>query len=140
LWGILARSRSIVGTDSYIGGNVAQDGMTVMVTGRWGKTPEVEKTEGGRTLLKGRLAVGSRVKVEGEWTNGPTLWLDVVDWQGDRLTGSKGDQVQIAGKLAWRQYTDKNGSTQTVLTVNAETCELLWSKSEPGQQLAGSSW
>jgi single-stranded DNA-binding protein len=106
---------------------MAQDGITATVIGRWGVEPTVVMVNSGREVAKGRWAVGSRVKVEGKWVNGPTLWLDVQRWDGT-LPGTKGDQVELTGTLRHGEYTDRQGNTKQTLTLVAESAQVLWSK------------
>ena len=109
---------------------MAQDGIMATVTGRWGQTPEVKVINPGRSVAKGRLAVGSRVKVDGVWSNGPTLWLDVQRWDG-QLPGVKGDQLEITGQLRHGEYKDAQGNIRQTLTLYAEDAKIVWSRQQP---------
>lgn len=77
----------------------------VTAVGRLGSDP-APVTKGGK-LTKASLAVNQRVKKDGEWADGPTMWFD-LNTAGPQLVGlSKGDLVQVTGRLAMREYEGK---------------------------------
>jgi single-stranded DNA-binding protein len=106
---------------------MAQDGIVATVTGRWGSQPESKQLVSGKTVHNGRLAVGSRVKVDGAWANGPTLWLDVTAWE-QPLAGNKGDQVELTGRINLSEYRDKEGNPKQSMKMTADSSAVVWSK------------
>lgn len=81
------------------------DSASIVATGRLGKTPESK----GK-LSVASMAVGQRKKVNGEWTDDITIWLDLVafgDEFGDPGELSKGDRVVVTGRLTMRIWQEK---------------------------------
>ena len=76
---------------------------TVTAVGRISKEPE---TKGKLSFTS--LAVNQRVKEDGEWKDGPTMWFDLKTAGPQLLGASKGDLVEVTGRLAMREYQGKN--------------------------------
>lgn len=106
----------------------------VVATGRLGSEP---KEVGKYTAAS--LAVNQRIKDDdGEWTDGPTMWWDLMDG-GDHLEGlDKGDVVTVKGRLSMRDseeygkrftiWVDKAGKAEA---KEAKTQKAAKSKPEP---------
>src|SRR3954467_13842583 len=64
------------------------------------------------------------------------FWVDCALWgqRGEKLLPYlvKGQQVYIEGEGGFRSYTARDGMQQTVLTLRAETVELIGSKPANG--------
>jgi len=112
---------------------------TVTVTGRLGRTPELEGS-GDKVRLRLRIAVSDRVRVDGEWQNA-TIWMSATVWgrRAESLVGmlSKGSRVAVSGRLGVREYTTRDGEVRTDLEVRYPDVALLESKRE---RQKSSSW
>lgn len=89
---------------------------TVNITGYLGKTPELRKTNTGKSVTS--LSVGVR---DGYGYNEKTYWIDVVLWEkkaeyaANYLT--KGSRVAVMGKLTKRSWEDNTGKKQYAVEV-----------------------
>lgn len=80
--------------------------VVVTAVGRVGKEPEQK----GKSMFT-TLAVNQRERKNGEWVDGVTMWYD-LGTAGPQLLGvSKGDLVEVTGRLARREYNGKNYDT-----------------------------
>lgn len=77
--------------------------VTVTAIGRIAKEPE---TKGKLTFTS--FAVNQRVKDGDEWKDGPAMWFDLKTAGPQLLGASKGDLVEVTGRLAMREYNGKN--------------------------------
>jgi hypothetical protein len=76
--------------------------VNAVAVGRISKEPE---TRG--KVQSTSLAVNQRVRENGEWVDGPTMWFDLAT-AGPQLLGvSKGDLVEVKGRLSMRVYKEK---------------------------------
>jgi single-strand DNA-binding protein len=70
-----------------------------------------------------RVASTPRVRKDGEWTDGETLWYSVTAWRtlADHVRSSvrKGDPVIVHGRLRSETWTSDDGITSTTLQVEA---------------------
>jgi single-strand DNA-binding protein len=85
---------------------------TITIAGRLGEDPALRFTSGGKAVANLRLAHSKRKQVNNEWVDdGPTLWLDVVCWEGraERIAeqARKGDEVLVTGRLTVREHDGK---------------------------------
>lgn len=82
------------------------------------------KTVKGTNLAEFRVASTPRLKVDGAWTNGETVYVDVTAWRklGEHVMASckKGSRVVVTGEATTRTYTKKDGSEATATQVQAE--------------------
>lgn len=103
----------------------------VILIGHVGKDPEVRYVEAGVAVARLRLATSDRAYTLPNGTQVPerTEWHTVVLWR--RLAElveryvHKGDKLYIEGRLRTSSYADKQGRTQYVTEVFAETMEIL---------------
>lgn len=84
----------------------------VQLVGNLGIDPEIVKFESGKKLAKFTVATNeSFTDAKGNKTT-DTQWHNIVAWgkQADLVEQhlKKGNNVTIEGKLAYRQYEDKN--------------------------------
>jgi single-stranded DNA-binding protein len=75
---------------------------SITATGRISKDT---KAVGKLTVTS--LAVNQRIKKDGEWTDGPTMWFDLSTAGPQLVEASKGDLVTVEGRLAMREYNGK---------------------------------
>ena len=78
----------------------------------------------GTNLAEFRVASTPRINVEGRWTNGETIYIDVTAWRklGEYVMASckKGQRVVVTGEASTRTYTKKDGSEGSSTQVQAE--------------------
>ena len=105
----------------------------VQLIGHLGAAPEVKTFENGNTLAKMNIATNETYKnAKGEEVS-DTQWHRVTAWgktaeiAGKYLT--KGSQVLIDGRLAYREYTDKEGQRRFMTDVVVNEILMLDKKS-----------
>lgn len=80
---------------------------------------ELKTTPSGAAVLSFRIAVERGYQVKGEERKAD--FFNIVAWRNnaDFISRffSKGRMILVEGELQTRQYTDKNGSTQTVVEL-----------------------
>lgn len=98
--------------------------ITLNVTGRLGRDPQLKSTSSGTAVLNFAMASSRSVKKDGEYDN-ETVWFDIAVW-GARAEGlakalGKGDLVSVAGTFWPRTYRRKDGTEGTAYEVQAHT-------------------
>ena len=92
---------------------------------------EVKTTPSGAAVLSFRLAVDRSYQAKGEERKSD--FFNIVAWRNnaDFISRffSKGKMILVEGELQTRQYTDKNGSTQTVVELIVESARFTGEKS-----------
>jgi single-strand DNA-binding protein len=99
--------------------------ISIQITGNLGRDAEVKQTPTGKDVTT--LSVGStpRIKRNGEWTDGETLWFTVTVWSAlPQIVYSKGATVLVYGDLTQRSY-EKDGVTKTRLEIQSATVGIL---------------
>jgi single-strand DNA-binding protein len=84
--------------------------------------PDFKVTDSGLSRCKLRLACNERKKVDGEWTDGETTYVDIVLWRGLADAAgelSKGAAIMVSGKLRIRSYENKEGNKATAVEIEA---------------------
>lgn len=84
--------------------------------------PDFKVTDSGLSRCKLRIACNERKKIDGEWTDGETTFVDVVLWRGLADAAgelNKGTAVMVSGKLRIRSYEAKDGSKGTAVEIEA---------------------
>lgn len=105
-------------------------------TGTVGRDAEVRYLPSGQAVLN--VSVANNV---GFGDRQQTVWLRVVVW-GKRAEGNlkdylkKGQQVFVSGELTQSEYQGKDGTTKTILEVNANILDLVGKRSDAPQQQA----
>lgn len=99
----------------------------VVLTGNLTKDAELVQTKGG-ALVKMRLAVNDRRKVNDQWT-------DVANFVDVKMFGSrveslsrflvKGKAIGVDGKLRMDEWTTEDGQKRSKLEIVADDIELL---------------
>lgn len=105
----------------------------VVLTGNLTKDAELKQTSGGMAIVKMRLAVNDRRKVNEQWT-------DVVNYVDVTMFGSRGEAVSrfltkgksiaVEGKLRWHEWESQAGEKRSALEVIADDIELLGGRGE----------
>ncbi len=95
----------------------------VQLTGNLGKNPEIKTFENGNRLAKFSLATKETYyNREGEKTTS-THWHNITAWGNiaERVEAElqKGSFISLEGKLATRNYTDKEGVKKYVTEIIA---------------------
>lgn len=106
----------------------------VSFTATIGRDVEVKYLPSGQAVLN--VSVANNV---GFGDRQQTIWFRVVLW-GKRAEGSlkdylkKGQQVFVSGELTQSEYQGKDGTTKTILEVNANILDLVGKRSDAPQQ------
>lgn len=105
--------------------------MLPIVTGEFGvvKDPEIRFNDNGSMWMKIRGAAKAQVRGQnGEWTDGPPLYIDIIVDNGGRGTKAthlgdsvaKGDTITVIGKLRLREY-EYQGEKRQEYQIDADT-------------------
>lgn len=91
---------------------------------------EVKATPSGANVLSFRIAVDRSYQEKGKERKAD--FFNVVAWRNNadfisRFFG-KGSMILVEGELQTRTYTDKNGSTQTVVELIVDTARFTGEK------------
>lgn len=96
---------------------------TVTISGNVGSQVRFHQLEGGSGVASFPLACTPRLRREGEWVDGPTLWVQVSCWRvlAERVRDSvkRGDAVIVQGRLRPDEWIDESGSRRESLLVEA---------------------
>ncbi len=97
---------------------------------------EVKTTPAGANVLSFRIAVDRSYQAKGEERKSD--FFNIVAWRAnaDFISRffSKGRMILVEGELQTRQYTDKNGSNQTVVELIVDNARFTGeSKQSSGQ-------
>jgi single-strand DNA-binding protein len=112
------------------------DGLNrAMLIGNLGDDPELNHVEGGRAVLKFRMATTESYLTQSGERKEVTHWHRVVVW-GKRAEAlhkllGKGTKVYVEGRIENRSYEDKNGVKRTSTDI-AATNLILLSRREGG--------
>lgn len=94
----------------------------VIIMGRLGKSPELNRTPSGTAVTSFSLAVDRDFK--GQSGERETDWIDVVAWRGTAEFVSKyftkGRVAVVEGRLQTRKWRDKDGNNRVAVEVVAE--------------------
>jgi len=98
------------------------------ITGNLGKDPVLKFTNLNKAVTSFSLAVGQRVKQDGEWVDSVTMWVQVTFFgeQAERVVERyvKGDTVTVAGRLTYEEY-EKDGVEKNLLKLIASEIEKV---------------
>lgn len=99
----------------------------VVLVGNLTKDPELRQTPSGTDVCKLRVAVNTRVKKEGEWTD-KANYFDVTLWGNTAANAakylSKGRPVAIDGRLDWHEW-EQDGNKRQAVEIIAENVQFL---------------
>lgn len=99
---------------------------TIQFTGNLGGEPELRFTPSGAAVVNFSVGVQARRKTDEGWVDGDTTWYRCNAWRqfaeniAESLT--KGDRVNVTGRLKSRSYEAKDGSKGVSWEVEVETC------------------
>lgn len=106
---------------------------SVNLTGRLTKDIDLRKTQSNLSVCQFTLAVKKQFVKEGQ------LEADFISCQAWRQSAdylakyaSKGDKIEVTGKLATRNYDDKDGKKVYVTEVVCESVEICSLKNKQG--------
>lgn len=105
---------------------MAQDTNSVTLVGRLTRDVEV-RNSGETVILSMRLAVTGRKKVGDSWEDVPN-YFDVTHFaRSEKLADylTKGRQIAVQGRLSWREWQDKEGTSRQSVEVIANDLQLL---------------
>jgi|CryBogDrversion2_5_1035270.scaffolds.fasta_scaffold46711_1 single-strand DNA-binding protein len=93
----------------------------LVITGNLGADPKIRFSKDNKAIVTFSLAVGQRVKKDGEWTDGKTMWFQATFFGAthERLIDAlkKGDTVCVTGRLGQSEYTPEGGETKSSLDI-----------------------
>lgn len=95
----------------------------VTATGNVVFEPDFKITDSGLSRCKLRIACGERKKVNGEWIDGDTTFVDVVLWRNLADAAGelrKGESIIVTGKLRVRNFETKDGAKGTSVEIEAQ--------------------
>lgn len=111
------------------------------IIGNLGGEPKVSTAQNGNQVASFSVATTDRAykNTQGVEVPARTEWHNVVCFgKLAEITAKylhKGAKVYIEGKMRTRSYTDKNGTQQRIMEINADQMEMLEPKSNvPGGQ------
>jgi single-strand DNA-binding protein len=115
----------------------------VTITGNLTDAPELKHTGNGTPVATFRLAVTARVKDGDSWRDGDTSYFRVNAWRqlaehvADSLT--KGDRVNVIGRLRSRSWETPEGDKRSVVEVEADEVapSLRWAIAKPERAANG---
>jgi single-strand DNA-binding protein len=93
----------------------------VQLIGNLGMNPETVQTENGSKLVKFSLATSYTYKNQKGEKVTDTQWHNIVGWGNIAELSEKylkkGDQITVEGRLAYRNYEDKEGQKRYVTEI-----------------------
>jgi single-strand DNA-binding protein len=101
----------------------------VTLIGNLGQDPEIKTTESGKKVTHFTLATTDSYKnADGQKVN-ETTWHNIVAWNGLADIASrflkKGREVAVEGRIVYRTYEDKKGSTKYITEIVLNDLLLL---------------
>lgn len=110
----------------------------VTLIGNLGMDPEIKTTESGKKLTHFTLATDDGYKnAEGQKVK-ETTWHNIVAWNGLAETAGKflkkGREVAVEGRIVYRTYEDKSGTTKNITEIVLSDLVLLKSGKQSGKQ------
>lgn len=109
---------------------------TITINGRLAADPILRFTSAAVAVLNCRIGHTPRKKVNNEWVDGETVWLDVDIWRDGaerfaEVNATKGDEVLVTGQLTSRTWS-KDGQDRTSYGISAEYLLLARKKGQGG--------
>lgn len=101
----------------------------VILLGNLGKDPIVRKLDNGRAVAQFSIATTEKYKDKAGNPTTNTEWHNIVAWSPLAEIAEKylkkGNQVYIEGKIASREYTDKEGILRRTTEIVAREMNLV---------------
>jgi single-strand DNA-binding protein len=108
----------------------------VGICGRFGKTPELKKTNGGKNVISASIAVNG-------YKDNETFWIEIAAWEKVAEIIAKycvkGTKVTIGGELRTQSWDDSDGKKRTKTYVLVNHVELGEKPSSDGSSGSKSS-
>jgi single-strand DNA-binding protein len=109
----------------------------VTLIGNLGQDPEIKTTETGKKVTHFTLATNDGYKnTEGQKIS-ETTWHNIVAWNGlADIAGKylkKGKEVVVEGRIVYRTYEDKKGTTKNITEIVLNDLILLRSGKDSGK-------
>lgn len=96
----------------------------IQIQGNLTADPELRFTQSGTAVAQFSVASTPRVKRDGEWVDGETVFLRASVWrelaEGAAEQLRKGDSVVVIGKLRQRAFETREGEKRTVYEIDGE--------------------
>jgi single-strand DNA-binding protein len=109
----------------------------VTLIGNLGQDPETKTTESGKKVTHFTLATDDGYKNSEGQKISETTWHNIVAWNGlADIAGrylKKGRQVAVEGRIVYRSFEDKKGTTKYITEIVLNDLILLRSGKEPGK-------
>ncbi|MGA1978370.1 MAG: single-stranded DNA-binding protein [Bacteroidales bacterium] len=110
----------------------------VMLIGNLGQDPEVKTLESGKKVAHFTMATNDDYKNGDGQKVSETIWHNIVAWNGlAEIAGKhlkKGGQVAVEGRIAYRSYEDKKGSTKYITEIVLNELLMLKSPKDQGKE------
>lgn len=101
----------------------------VQLIGHLGQDPEIKTLDNGKKVANFRIATNENYKSADGLKTEETVWHSIVAWNGLAEICSqflkKGKQVCIEGRISYRTFTDKNGTSRNVTEIVATDMVML---------------
>lgn len=101
----------------------------VMLIGRLGQDPELRYTQSGAAVTSFNLATNETWNDSAGKKQEKTEWHRIVVWgkQAENCAKylKKGRQAYVEGRLATREYEDRNGAKRSVTEITAQTVQFI---------------
>lgn len=99
--------------------------IAITVTGNLGRQAENRVTKTGKEVAEFSIGSTPRIKTNGEWVDGETLWFTITYWGylPENLF-DKGTTVIVTGDLQKRTY-EKDGVTKERLHITATNIGIV---------------
>lgn len=99
--------------------------MQITVVGNIGRDAEQKVTRNGKIFTTFSVAHTPRVKKDGEWVDGETVWFKVTSWNNlPEIMLTQGSRVIVTGDFKQESY-EKDGQTRSVNSLTAEAVGIL---------------
>lgn len=102
---------------------------TVTIVGNLTRDPELRGLPSGGSVCSLRVAVNERRKDQaGQWADAPNFFnVTIFGNSADNAAKflAKGRQVAVAGRLRWREYTDKDGNKREAIEIVANDVQFI---------------
>lgn len=99
-----------------------------VLTGNLTRDPELVELPSGTQVCRLRVAVATRERVDGEWTDRPNYFdVSVFGGQGETAARylAKGRAVAISGQLRWREWQTEDGERRQAVSITASQVQFL---------------
>lgn len=95
------------------------------ITGNLGRDVENRVTKSGKNVASLSLGTTPRIKHNGEYVDGETIWVSVTVWDNlPEMLFSKGQLVMVTGQVRQNSY-EKDGVTKQRLEIIADNIGIV---------------